>query len=237
MTLSSLRSYLEPVCSAHYTPKLPCSLPDFGGSNISFVNHQLASPMSRLTMAGTCRLLCILGSIFAALIATTTAHPTTPTPTRASTEVAIVRSPERSSVLPCHPRPAVAAPMAPISEVDEAVEAASPLVPFATLPPPTNANGPPDYDALIPAEPAASPRPTADLGEHGLTQVTYYSCATYATTTHCGWHRPLISTAAARRLDSGSGDGTGIVLAVAGIVVALSLFSFVFLSLYLCSRA
>lgn len=53
-------------------------------------------------------------------------------------------------------------------------------------------DGPPDYDALIPADPDAEPRKTANLADYGLTQVTYYSCATFAATTQCGWHRPLV---------------------------------------------
>lgn len=58
-------------------------------------------------------------------------------------------------------------------------------------------DGPPDYDVLIPADPDAAPRPTADLAEHGLMQITYYSCATFAATTHCGWHRPLVPVSSA----------------------------------------
>ncbi|KAL2758376.1 hypothetical protein ACRALDRAFT_1080233 [Sodiomyces alcalophilus JCM 7366] len=174
------------------------------------------------------RLLRILVSSLAVLTTTTTALPTTPTPTAAPTHPAIVHSPEPSSVPPPQPGPAIAAAIVPAAEVEArtVIEEAVSLVPAITPPPPpppTNANGPPDYDTLIPADPAAAPRPTADLSEHGLTQVTYYSCATYPTTTHCGWHRPLISVAAAppgRGLHSDPVAGTTKVLVVAGIVVA-----------------
>ncbi|KAH6697326.1 hypothetical protein F5X68DRAFT_3858 [Plectosphaerella plurivora] len=82
------------------------------------------------------------------------------------------------------------------------------------------ADGPPDYDVLIPADPNAAPRPTADLAEYGLTQITYWSCATIAAATQCGWHRPLVPVSAA---PSTRDFGLGAVFALAGVATALLL--------------
>ncbi|EEY16034.1 predicted protein [Verticillium alfalfae VaMs.102] len=82
--------------------------------------------------------------------------------------------------------------------------------------------GPPDYDALVPADPATTPRATADLAEHGLRQTTYYSCATYATTTHCGWHRPLIPVAASSGAEKTAGVGSVAMVAAASIAALLA---------------
>jgi hypothetical protein len=79
-------------------------------------------------------------------------------------------------------------------------------------------DGPPDYDVLIPADPDAAPRPTADLAEYGLTQITYYSCATIAAATQCGWHRPLVPVSAA---PPARGVGLGAVIALACGAAAL----------------
>ncbi|KAM0326126.1 hypothetical protein ACHAQA_006719 [Verticillium albo-atrum] len=92
---------------------------------------------------------------------------------------------------------------------------------YLVVAPAATPDGPPDYDALFPADPATTPRATADLAEHGLRQTTYYSCATYATTTHCGWHRPLVPVAAAS-VGTPARGGTAVALAGSLISVLLA---------------
>ncbi|KAM0523658.1 hypothetical protein ACHAPS_005262 [Verticillium nonalfalfae] len=71
--------------------------------------------------------------------------------------------------------------------------------------------GPPDYDALFPADPATTPRATADLAEHGLRQTTYYSCAT-----------PLIPVAASSGAEKTAGVGSAAMVAAALIAALLA---------------
>ncbi|KAK1717355.1 uncharacterized protein BDZ83DRAFT_634053 [Colletotrichum acutatum] len=60
-----------------------------------------------------------------------------------------------------------------------------------SLPSPSPSTNTPQ--TTIPAEATAAAAIAApNLAEMGYYQTTYYSCATQGTSTHCGWHRPLM---------------------------------------------
>ncbi|KAK1633964.1 hypothetical protein BDP81DRAFT_408463 [Colletotrichum phormii] len=84
--------------------------------------------------------------------------------------------------------------------------------------------GPRNYASLIPPAPGVTPRPEPNLAEMGYYQTTYYSCATRGTSTHCGWHRPIMVAPA-----NNAGTGTSVnrkagigalAVAVVGVLVA-----------------
>lgn len=56
-----------------------------------------------------------------------------------------------------------------------------------------------------PAPPASDPDVASALAEEGYSQVTYYTCLTQgATSTHCGWHVPVVKVVA----EGGGGGGS-----------------------------
>ncbi|KAJ4422757.1 hypothetical protein N0V82_002536 [Gnomoniopsis sp. IMI 355080] len=50
------------------------------------------------------------------------------------------------------------------------------------------------------AKPTDDPEADADLAREGYSQVTYYTCEAFATTTHCGWHVPVVHASEAGTL-------------------------------------
>lgn len=56
--------------------------------------------------------------------------------------------------------------------------------------------------AQVTAKPTDDPETDADLAEKGYSQVTYYTCEAFATTTHCGWHVPVVRVSLAGRLQA-----------------------------------
>lgn len=71
-----------------------------------------------------------------------------------------------------------------------------------------------------------TPRPTDDpeadseLAREGYSQTTYYACETYAVSTHCGWHVPVVHVGGARRVVPGGAPG----FVAAGAVMACGVF-------------
>ncbi|KAJ4396398.1 hypothetical protein N0V93_000617 [Gnomoniopsis smithogilvyi] len=53
------------------------------------------------------------------------------------------------------------------------------------------------------AKPTDDPEADSDLAREGYSQVTYYTCEAFATTTHCGWHVPVVHVSGAERLRLG----------------------------------
>ncbi|KAK7454979.1 hypothetical protein CaCOL14_006042 [Colletotrichum acutatum] len=94
------------------------------------------------------------------------------------------KKPHNQTSLPS-PSPSTNTPQTTIPA--EATAAAA----IAAVETPTD-SGPRDYASLIPPAPGVTPRPEPNLAEMGYYQTTYYSCATQGTSTHCGWHRPLM---------------------------------------------
>ncbi|RDA92101.1 hypothetical protein CP533_6081 [Ophiocordyceps camponoti-saundersi (nom. inval.)] len=69
--------------------------------------------------------------------------------------------------------------------------------------------------------PIVTPAPDQDtvLARQGFRQETYYSCNTVGSSTHCGWHVPIVRAAAT---STGSGCG-GVVAVVIGFVAGFAL--------------
>lgn len=68
--------------------------------------------------------------------------------------------------------------------------------------------------AQVTAKPTDDPEADADLAEKGYSQVTYYTCEAFATTTHCGWHVPVVHVSLAGRLQA---VGAAAVLGAMGV--------------------
>ncbi|KAF4873648.1 hypothetical protein CGCSCA1_v007272 [Colletotrichum siamense] len=88
-------------------------------------------------------------------------------------------------------------------------------------------DGPRDYASLIPPAPGVTPRPEPNLAEMGYYQTTYWSCATRGTSSHCGWHRPIMVApanaavnAAAAAAPRNFGLGAAAVAGLVGILIA-----------------
>lgn len=64
------------------------------------------------------------------------------------------------------------------------------------------------------AKPTDDPEADADLAREGYSQVTYYTCEAFATTTHCGWHVPVVHVSLAGRLQT---VGAAAVLGAMGV--------------------
>ncbi|KXH39718.1 hypothetical protein CNYM01_12574 [Colletotrichum nymphaeae SA-01] len=105
----------------------------------------------------------------------------------------------------------------------EATAAAAIAAAAAAVETPTD-SGPRNYASLIPPAPGVTPRPEPNLAEMGYYQTTYYSCATQGTSTHCGWHRPIMvapaNNAAAGMMSRKAGVGALAVAFVVGVFVA-----------------
>ncbi|KXH29461.1 hypothetical protein CSAL01_01672 [Colletotrichum salicis] len=84
---------------------------------------------------------------------------------------------------------------------------------------PTDA-GPRNYASIIPPAPGVTPRPEPNLAEMGYYQTTYYSCATRGTSTHCGWHRPIM-VAPANNAAAGTGTSVNRKAGIGALVVAV----------------
>lgn len=69
------------------------------------------------------------------------------------------------------------------------------------------------------AAPSDDPEADSDLAREGYSQTTYYSCEAFATTTHCGWHVPVVHLAAAGRLRA-AGAAAAMGAAGVGMLVA-----------------
>ncbi|RDA87809.1 hypothetical protein CP532_2467 [Ophiocordyceps camponoti-leonardi (nom. inval.)] len=70
--------------------------------------------------------------------------------------------------------------------------------------------------------PVVTPAPDQDaaLARQGYRQETFYSCNTIGTSTHCGWHVPIVRAAAATSTGSGCG---GVVAVVIGFAAGFAL--------------
>ncbi|KAK1675145.1 hypothetical protein BDP55DRAFT_632321 [Colletotrichum godetiae] len=106
----------------------------------------------------------------------------------------------------------------------EAAVAAAAAIAAAAVETPAD-SGPRNYASLIPPAPGVTPRPEPNLAEMGYYQTTYYSCATRGTSTHCGWHRPIMvapanNAAATAAVSRKAGIGALVVAAVVGVLVA-----------------
>lgn len=64
------------------------------------------------------------------------------------------------------------------------------------------------------AKPTDDPEADADLAQEGYSQVTFYTCEAFATTTHCGWHVPVVHVSVAGRLQT---VGAAAVLGAIGV--------------------
>ncbi|KAH9907060.1 hypothetical protein F4778DRAFT_778486 [Xylariomycetidae sp. FL2044] len=109
-------------------------------------------------------------------------------------------------------------------EQQEKEEDASPTVAFVTTDD-DDENGDTTTTATVATAAAAAammvteaPGSAPDLGEYAdeYTQVTYFSCHTFALETHCGWHEPIVRVNNA----AGRGVGKGGKVVRAGLVAA-----------------
>ncbi|KAJ0366430.1 hypothetical protein COL26b_011653 [Colletotrichum chrysophilum] len=112
------------------------------------------------------------------------------------------------------------------SSASEAPAVAAVAIAAAAAGTPTS-DGPRDYASLIPPAPGVTPRPEPNLAEMGYYQTTYWSCATRGTSSHCGWHRPIMVApanaavnAAAAAAPTNFGLGAAAVAGLVGILIA-----------------
>lgn len=68
--------------------------------------------------------------------------------------------------------------------------------------------------------PSDDPEADSELAREGYSQTTYYACQTYAVSTHCGWHVPVVHVGGARRVVPGGAPG----FVAAGAVMACGMF-------------
>lgn len=111
----------------------------------------------------------------------------------------------------------------PQTTIPAEATAAAAIAAAAAIETPTD-SGPRNYASLIPPAPGVTPRPEPNLAEMGYYQTTYYSCATQGTSTHCGWHRPIMvapaNNAGTAVVNRKAGIGALIVAIVVGVFVA-----------------
>lgn len=70
------------------------------------------------------------------------------------------------------------------------------------------------------APPSDDPEADAELAREGYSQTTYYSCEAFATTTHCGWHVPVVHVAEAAGRRAGGGAAAAAAGAAGAAVMA-----------------
>ncbi|KAI3528344.1 hypothetical protein CSPX01_16309 [Colletotrichum filicis] len=132
------------------------------------------------------------------------------------------KKPHNQTSLPSSPPQPTNTPQTTIPA--EATAAAAIAAAAAAVETPTD-SGPRDYASLIPPAPGVTPRPEPNLAEMGYYQTTYYSCATQGTSTHCGWHRPIMVAPAnnaatgAGAMNRKAGIGALVVAFVVGVFV------------------